>query len=44
MLPFSHFTPSTVRDLDRLESLRAVVLWLIMSTGVITAYLRWESM
>ena len=43
-MPFSHFLPSPARELDRLEAARAVVLWLIMSTGAICADMRWEAM
>jgi hypothetical protein len=37
---FSPFSPCLARDLDRLESTRDVVLWLIMSTGAFLAFIQ----
>jgi hypothetical protein len=35
---FSHFHACPARSLDRLESTRDVILWVILSTGGMTAY------
>lgn len=36
---FSHFHACPARSIDRLESTRDVILWVILSAGGMTAYL-----
>lgn len=37
---FSHFTESPARALERLETTRDLVLWMILSAGGICAFLQ----